>query len=148
MVLGRNFAAITMLVLILLCACVQTEETPVADSTPTTSPTLEILPPTSFPTITISPSTEVSVFYGPLSVVILQPADYTTVQESPVTVSGKADPGTVINLNDEVVLVGETGVFQSLVSLTPGMNMIEITASDFQNHQDYSYMTVFFETEP
>lgn len=148
MVLGRNFAAITMLVLILLCACVQTEETPVADSTPTTSPTLEILPPTSFPTITISPSTEVSVFYGPLSVVILQPADNTTVQESPVTVSGKADPGTVINLNDEVVLVGETGVFQSLVSLTPGMNMIEITASDFQNHQDYSYMTVFFETEP
>lgn len=148
MVPGRNFAAITLLVLILLCACVQTEETPVADSTPTTSPTLEILPPTSFPTITISPSTEVSVFYGPLSVVILQPADNTTVQESPVTVSGKADPGTVINLNDEVVLVGETGVFQSLVSLTPGMNMIEITASDFQNHQDYSYMTVFFETEP
>jgi len=98
--------------------------------------------------MTNAPSTDASIFYGPLSVVIRHPADNATVYETPVIVSGNANPGTVISLNEEVILVDESGNFQSPISLEPGMNMIEITASDFQNHQDFSYMTVFFETEP
>lgn len=137
-----------LLPFILLTACAQADENSSAVATSAVSPTLVNSTTTPTSTISVDPEDDGAVFYGPLSVVITQPVDNSTVHQSPLVISGKADPGTVISLNDEVVLVDDSGVFTSQISLAPGINMIEITASDFQNHQDYSYMTVFLETEP
>lgn len=148
MALFRLSAKISLLLLILLSACSSVDITSSLPTLPITSPTQADPLPTPSQSNTDVPTQESEIFFGPLSVVIRHPSDNATVYQTPVIVSGDADPGTIISLNDQVVLVDETGSFQSPISLEPGINMIEITASDFENHQDFSYMTVFLETQP
>ena len=43
---------------------------------------------------------------GPLSVVIESPAENVVVNQSPIEISGQADPETVLTINDVIVLIG------------------------------------------
>lgn len=87
-------------------------------------------------------------FQGPLSVRIQQPADNETVTQSPVEIRGEADPGTVVTINDTVLLVDANRAFSVQATLDLGTNLIEITASDPQAHQGFAYLTVFYEPQP
>jgi hypothetical protein len=85
---------------------------------------------------------------GPLSVVIESPADDITVTESPLEISGQADPGTVISINDEILLVQEDRRFSVQITLVEGINLIEIIASDLDENQEAFYLTVELELQP
>jgi hypothetical protein len=84
---------------------------------------------------------------GPLSVIITAPGDQVTVTSSTVEIIGQANPGTIILVNGELVLVGDNRDFSIPVLLNPGMNRIEITASDFENEPEQAYITVFYQTD-
>jgi hypothetical protein len=66
---------------------------------------------------------------GPASLQVLSPADGSVVNASTITVSGTASPGSVVTVNDDILVVGADGTFQSQVSLSEGLNLVEVIAS-------------------
>lgn len=145
---ARARVSLLLPALLLLSACVQAEGA--FDSLPAVTPTAQS---EIFPTITVSapqkiiPTDPAQVFLGPLSVILTNPLDNSTVNDSVVKISGQADSGTTISINDEVILVDDRRLFSIPVTLEPGMNLIEITASDANNNQGFSYLTVFYEPQ-
>lgn len=85
---------------------------------------------------------------GPLSVVIESPAENVVVNQSPIEISGQADPETVLTINDVIVLIGPDRRFSVKVDLEDGINLIEIVASDLDEHQEAYYLTVDYEKQP
>lgn len=134
-----------LILVYLLSACAPEAVVTVA---PAPSPTL---PPATHPAPTLTdtqpsaPTQTGLVFDGPLSVIITSPTDDATVSVSPVQISGQADPGTVITINDVVLLVDQTGAFTTPLPLESGTNIIEITASDANNRQEFGFLTINFE---
>ena len=60
-------------------------------------------------------------------------------------VSGFAPAGTVISINDEILIVGDDGQFQAITSLEEGPNLIEIIASDEAGNDASVLLTVTYE---
>lgn len=89
-----------------------------------------------------------SFFQGPLSVILTRPEDNAVVTASPVLIEGEADPGTVISLNDALVVVDSSRKFSLLFPLQPGINAIEIVASDAEDQQDFRFFTLTLEDPP
>jgi glucodextranase-like protein len=67
---------------------------------------------------------------GPLTLVVLSPQDGSTVNVPEVIVRGTSTPGAVVTVNDDILIVGDDGQFQSRVLLEQGPNLIEIVASN------------------
>jgi hypothetical protein len=86
-----------------------------------------------------------SFFQGPLSVVITKPDDNAVLSTSPVMIEGEANPGTVISLNDALVIVDASHKFNVPIPLQNGLNTIEIVASDEQGNQEYGFLTLSLE---
>ncbi len=84
---------------------------------------------------------------GPLSVVIQQPADNETVYTPQIELRGKADPGTVLSINDEIFLISNDCLISATLSLNPGINILELEASDVDGNQDFLYLTVVYEPQ-
>lgn len=82
---------------------------------------------------------------GSLTVRLLEPQDGDTVQTEIVTVKGKAPPETVVTVNDDILVVGAEGEFESDVALEEGPNVIEIVASDLEGNEVSFIVTVTFE---
>lgn len=82
---------------------------------------------------------------GGLVVVIEAPLDGATLTASPVTFKGKAPAGTVISLNNLILVVGSTAAFSAVVELEAGPNLIEFLASDAKGNQVSYFFTVFLE---
>lgn len=88
-----------------------------------------------------------SPFQGPLSVIIQYPPDNSTVQTDRVELTGEADPGTVISIDDEIVVVGQDRKFSVPLALEEGPNVFEITASDPDGNQATVYLTVTYDPQ-
>lgn len=67
---------------------------------------------------------------NPVSLQVTSPQDGAVVNAAQVTVSGLSAPGNVVTVNDDILLVGADGQFQTTVSLDEGPNLIEVIASD------------------
>lgn len=87
------------------------------------------------------------LFKGPKSVEITNIADDSLVNSNPLDISGMADPGTVISINDEIAAVGKDRMFTVSVKLDEGLNVLEINASDPQGDQETAYLTVTYESQ-
>jgi hypothetical protein len=112
--------------------------------TPTAARPVELKPSsTPLPAQTLPPAGD--GFDGPLSVVIFFPADEAVVFTNLLQVSGEADPGTVLEINDFVVVVGADRHFMVEVPLEEGMNIIELTASDDNESEESGYLVVTYE---
>ncbi len=88
------------------------------------------------------------VFKGPLSVMIDSPEDNFVTSENQIAITGTADSGTVISINDEITAVGRDRQFNVTMQLVEGLNVFEITASDPDGNQDSAYLTVIYEPNP
>ena len=62
-----------------------------------------------------------------------------------VDVSGSAPAGTVISVNDDVLIVGADQQFKTSVPLEEGPNLIEIIASDENGNEASALLTVTYE---
>lgn len=85
------------------------------------------------------------LFDGPLSVVIYYPVENGVVFSDHLQITGEADPGTVVEINDQVAMVGEERMFVIDIALEPGLNVLVITASDDDENQDTAYLPVTYE---
>lgn len=82
---------------------------------------------------------------GPLTVRIEAPQDGATLKTSPVEVKGKAPAGTVISIEDLILVVKSDNIFLTTIKLEPGPNLIEFMASDPKGNQVFTTLTVYFE---
>lgn len=130
--------------LILLTAC---GPTPTAVATVPVSnvpiPTPQVETPTApiLPTEPGLPATETSGLWLNL----LSPLDEALVDAPQVDVTGSAPAGTVISVNDLILIVGIDGQFTATVPLEEGLNLIEVVASNEKGNELSALLTVTYE---
>jgi hypothetical protein len=54
----------------------------------------------------------------------------TVIRQDNVEVIGKTDTGVTVKINDQVIMIDTLGNFQETVKLQPGLNNIEIRATN------------------
>jgi hypothetical protein len=114
-----------------------------AATTSTTSVPQQISPvPSVQATETALPATQA---VGTLWLQVLSPQDEAVVNTQPVEVSGSAPAGTVVTVNDEILIVSADGQFKTTVSLEEGPNLIEVLASDENGNETSLLLTVTYE---
>ena len=129
---------------------VSTVQVPLAQSSaePGINPTPTADAPTLSPRSTAAfdqPVIPAEPWIGPLSVRINTPQDDAVVSSPLLEISGEADEGIVLSINDEIVLVGKDRSFQVQLQLDEGLNVIEVTASDLSGKQETGYLTLTFD---
>jgi hypothetical protein len=104
--------------------------------------------PTAAPAFPASPvpqeNTPTIVRAGTLWLQVLSPLDGVVVNTPQVDVIGLAPAGTVLSINDDI-LIGADGQFKTTLSLEEGPNLIEIVASDEAGNQTSLILTVVYE---
>jgi hypothetical protein len=78
---------------------------------------------------------------------ILSPQDEAVVNVPEVEVVGEAKPDTVITLNDEIVVVDQSGTFSVTLALEEGPNEIEVVASDPEGNEVSFELEVTYDPE-
>jgi len=137
---------ISILVFVLLAACSSTLTA--APSTNPTSSSVSI--PTAAPQVVPSVIVQPTVAGGTaeasgLWLQILSPLDEAVVDTLEVDVTGSAPAGSVISVNDEILIVGADLQFKTTVPLEEGPNLIEIIASDENGNELSVMLTVTYE---
>ncbi len=82
---------------------------------------------------------------GPLLLRVLSPQDGAVVGTAQIQVNGLATPGEVVTVNDNIILVGADGQFQTTVSLDQGPNLIEVIASNNTGNETNVELTVTYQ---
>jgi glucodextranase-like protein len=82
---------------------------------------------------------------GPVTIQITSPQDGATVNTPQVQVTGVSSPGAVVTVNDDILIAGPDGKFDSTVSLEDGLNLIEIVASNDSGSETSLELTVTYE---
>lgn len=80
---------------------------------------------------------------GALTVQIESPADGATIKESRVDVKGQAPKGTVISVDDVVLVVDASARFSVPVELQKGPNLVEFVASDSLGNQVFYPLALY-----
>jgi len=70
--------------------------------------------------------------------------DPSFVSESRVKVSGQAPLDAVVSVNDEIVDVNDEGLFEAMVELEEGPNVVEVVASNAGGDETSAVLTVFY----
>lgn len=97
--------------------------------------TVQLPHPDNGPVMTLS--------LGTLTVNVFSETDVeVAVPEYPVT--GSAPAGTVLSVNDEIMVVDDTQTFTVIVPLEEGPNLVEITASNADGDEVSFFLTVTY----
>lgn len=125
-----------------LAAC-----TPVHTATP---PPTEANPPAATPgsapgTASAATQPPQASNAGPLTLQVLWPQDNAVVNTPQLTVSGVASAGAAVSVNDDVLVADAAGQFQDTITLSEGLNLIEIVASDTSGSEASLELTVTYE---
>ena len=97
---------------------------PIATLSPVDTP---LPPPTSPPVVTPEPT---AVPTPPLFLQVRTPKNGSEVPSDAVVVHGVASLGAQVTINGEPVTVGQDGGFRGEAALSPGVNEIEVVATD------------------
>ena len=141
-----------ILLILIISACGPTP-TVVPSSSATTPNSPSVIPATAvpqdvIPTMIIQPTQTVvstPVTLGSLWLQVLSPQDETVINLPQVDVIGSAPAGTVVSINEEILIVGDDQQFKITVSLDEGPNLIEIVASDENGNEMSLLLTVTYE---
>lgn len=78
----------------------------------------------------------------------LKTADEVLVSEPEYTLSGEAPEGTVVTVNDEILMVDAQQAFSIAVPLEEGPNLIEVIASDPAGREVQFVVVATYQTTP
>lgn len=81
---------------------------------------------------------------APVGLQVLSPADGSVVNTQQVAVTGSASPGSVVSVNDDIIVVGADGQFTDTVTLDDGPNVIEVIGSNAAGDQTTVELTVTY----
>jgi hypothetical protein len=82
----------------------------------------------------------------PPDIFINEPAEGIITDQARIAVSGQIETGTEVWVNEQKVLPDSLGVFQTIVNLERGVNIISIEASERYSKKQTIYRTVVFES--
>ncbi len=133
-----NMRKIALLAFVLLAAC---------SPTPTADAPIEMVPtvPPAIPTVIVLPTAAGAPDTSRLWLQVLSPLDESVVNAPQVDVSGSTPAGTVISINNDILIVGADRQFKTAVTLEEGPNLIEIIASDESGNELTVMLTVTYE---
>lgn len=83
-----------------------------------------------------------------LAITILEPADESMVDTSPLTIRGRTDPAAVVSINGEMVDLDANGNFSFQATLEEGPNIFDIIASDEEGNDVTRQLVVFYSPAP
>lgn len=141
----KQFRNLLLLVLLTLTACARTNGSaplPAAAGNAGEAPSPTETP---FPSLTLTASAAETEdlwlrFDWP-------PNEDVTVSTAQVTLQGSAPPETVLSINDEILLVAADGHFSLPLTLSPGINLVEVIASSPNGDEINLYLTITYESE-
>lgn len=107
--------------------------------TATLSPSDTPLPPPTSPAVTPEPTV---VPTPPLFLQVRTPENGSEVPSDAVVVHGVASLGAQVTINGEAVTVGQDGGFRGEAALSPGVNQIEVVATDALGSRRVQVLTV------
>jgi len=142
---------IAMLALVLLAACSPTPTAVPLATNPSSLNDLVISTSTVIPQVLLSTVTpqstvgSVTEISGSLWLQVLSPLDEAVVNTPQVDVTGSAPAGTVVSIDDEILIVGSDQQFKTTVTLDEGPNLIEVIASDENGNEMSVLLTVTYE---
>ncbi|HEU0293496.1 MAG TPA: hypothetical protein VFR47_12215 [Anaerolineales bacterium] len=147
-----NRQSLIYLLICFLVACSPTPtvppSTPITNSNPTAIIPVSPLPEATIPPTVIQPTpTNISLPEpaGAIWLQILSPLDEAVVSAPQVDVIGSAPAGSVVSVNEEILLVGDDQQFHTVVLLEEGPNLIEIIASDENGNETSALLVVTYE---
>jgi hypothetical protein len=74
-------------------------------------------------------------YSGAPKIEVVSPADYLIMKSSPVAVSGRTDPQSILKINDQMVPVSVAGEFDLKIDLSPGLNVFTFVVSNKFNKE-------------
>jgi len=81
---------------------------------------------------------------GALTVNVLTPADESVVASSTLSVTGQTKPGAFVTVDDQFVTANASGDFTVTVTVTEGINLIDVIASDVSGAVVTTSLTVSY----
>jgi len=81
----------------------------------------------------------------PMQLQIFAPEDGSVVATPILLLAGAALPAAVVTVNDEILIAGADGSFETKVTLEEGPNLIEVVASNASGTEAFVTLTVIFE---
>ena len=76
---------------------------------------------------------------------ITEPQDSSVVKTQIVRVRGTTSPDANVEVNEQPVIVDDSGIFSVMVALEPGPNSIEIVATDNNENEEFRLITVIYQ---
>ena len=144
-----SFGLLALLLLVAACVSeVARDETPTTDlppATPVPTSTITAVPPATAtatpkpPPPTLRPTSTPVATEKPVPQLVLDvraPRDGSKVSTDAVVVHGVTTPGALVNIAGVRAEVGPEGRFQAEVSLAPGMNTIQVVATDSMDNRE------------
>lgn len=78
--------------------------------------------------------------------IVSAPQDLTEVLEAQVNVTGRTDPNAKVYVNGQEIFVDEKGIFNTVVKLNPGINVLNIVGRNSQKKETQIKRTVTVKT--
>ncbi len=73
---------------------------------------------------------EIGFLISPPALVIESPAEDIEVMDAKINIKGRVDYDTFVKINDQSIVVGDDGIFNQEIVLTPGLNILNIKATN------------------
>lgn len=81
----------------------------------------------------------------PLALQVLVPQDGSLVTSAQNQLAGTTAPNAVVTVNDEILIAGPDGAFQTTVVLEEGVNLIQVVASDAYGREAFINLAVTYQ---
>ena len=75
---------------------------------------------------------------------VSSPLDDTTVNSPQLRVAGRSSPDATVSVSGRLVVLKESGDFETVLPLVKGPNLIEVIASDLAGGLETRVMTVIY----
>lgn len=80
----------------------------------------------------------------PIMLQVLLPQDGSIVDLQECQVVGTTSPSAIVSVNDQILIANTDGTFQTTVTLEPGVNLIEVVASNAAGSEASLELTVTY----
>jgi len=85
---------------------------------------------------------EVNNIFSPPKLEVFGPADNFVTEKPMIEISGKTESEVTIKINDQEIERKQDGVFSEIISLSPGSNIIKVSASKKRSKENVIYRRV------